>query len=198
MSVAVVNSGGANIASVLHALGRLGAEPRFTDDPDVIRKADRVILPGVGAAGHAMDVLGKRNLIGVIKQLEQPVIGICLGMQLLFESSEEDDAQLLGLIPARLKKIPQQIGLRVPHMGWNAIENTGEDHLNATLGGKWFYFVHSYAAPIGPWTLSTSQHGVTFSAIVRKNNFYGAQFHPERSASAGASLLRRFLETPLP
>jgi glutamine amidotransferase len=198
MSVAVVNSGGANIASVLHALRRLGAEPRFTDEPDVIRKADRVILPGVGAAGHAMDVLRKRNLIGLIKRLEQPVIGICLGMQLLFESSEEDDAQLLGLIPARLKKLPRQDGLRVPHMGWNAIENTGDDYLNSTLGGKWFYFVHSYAAPIGPWTLSTSHHGVPFSAIVRQNNFYGAQFHPERSANAGATLLRRFLETPLP
>lgn len=198
MAVAVVDSGGANIASVLHALRRLGAEPLFTDNADVIRKADRVILPGVGAAGHAMDVLRKRRLIEVIKQLEQPVIGICLGMQLLFESSEEDNAQLLGLIPARLKRLPQNDGLRVPHMGWNAIENTVEDHLNRTLHGKWFYFVHSYAAPTGPWTLSTSRHGVSFSAIVRKNNFCGAQFHPERSATAGSTLLRRFLETPLP
>lgn len=198
MAVAVVDSGGANIASVLHALRRLGAEPLFTDNADVIRKADRVILPGVGAAGHAMDVLRKRRLIEVIKQLEQPVIGICLGMQLLFESSEEDNAQLLGLIPARLKRLPQNDGLRVPHMGWNAIENTVEDHLNRSLHGKWFYFVHSYAAPTGPWTLSTSRHGVSFSAIVRKNNFCGAQFHPERSATAGSTLLRRFLETPLP
>ena len=198
MAVAVVDSGGANIASVLHALRRLGAEPLFTDNADVIRKADRVILPGVGAAGHAMDVLRKRKLIEVIKRLEQPVIGICLGMQLLFESSEEDNAQLLGLIPARLKRLPQKDGLRVPHMGWNAIENTAEDHLNHSLHGKWFYFVHSYAAPTGPWTLSTSRHGVQFSAIVRKNNFCGAQFHPERSATAGSTLLRRFLETPLP
>lgn len=198
MAVAVVDSGGANIASVLHALRRLGAEPLFTDNADVIRNADRVILPGVGAAGHAMDVLRKRKLIDVIKRLEQPVIGICLGMQLLFESSEEDNAQLLGLIPARLKRLPQNDGLRVPHMGWNAIENTAEDHLNRSLHGKWFYFVHSYAAPTGPWTLSTSRHGVPFSAIVRKNNFCGAQFHPERSATAGSTLLRRFLETPLP
>lgn len=198
MAVAVVDSGGANIASVLHALRRLGAEPLFTDNADVIRNADRVILPGVGAAGHAMDVLRKRKLIDVIKRLEQPVIGICLGMQLLFESSEEDNAQLLGLIPARLKRLPQNDGLRVPHMGWNAIENTAEDHLNRSLHGKWFYFVHSYAAPTGPWTLSTSRHGVQFSAIVRKNNFCGAQFHPERSATAGSTLLRRFLETPLP
>ena len=198
MAVAVVDSGGANIASVLHALRRLGAEPLFTDNADVIRNADRVILPGVGAAGHAMDVLRKRKLIDVIKRLEQPVIGICLGMQLLFESSEEDNAQLLGLIPARLKRLPQNDGLRVPHMGWNAIENTAEDHLNHSLHGKWFYFVHSYAAPTGPWTLSTSRHGVPFSAIVRKNNFCGAQFHPERSATAGSTLLRRFLETPLP
>jgi glutamine amidotransferase len=194
MSVAVVNSGGANISSVLHALRRLGAEPEFTADADVVRSASRVILPGVGAAGHAMDVLRDRGLVEVIRSLRQPVIGICLGMQLLFESSEEDDARLLGLIPARLQRLPDQPGLRVPHMGWNAIEEVKEDALTSGLGDNWFYFVHSFAAPVGPWTLATARHGRTFSAIVRQDNFYGAQFHPERSARAGAALLSRFLE----
>jgi hypothetical protein len=120
MSLAVVDSGGANIASVLHALGRLGVEPEFTSDAGRIRSADRVILPGVGAAGRAMEVLREHGLVEVIRDLTQPVLGICLGMQLLFESSEEDEAQLLGLIPARLERIPEAEGLRVPHMGWNS------------------------------------------------------------------------------
>jgi glutamine amidotransferase len=197
MGVAVVDSGGANISSVLHALERLGVEPDFTSDASVIARADRVILPGVGAAGRAMEVLRSHRLTDVLKKLTQPVLGICLGMQLLFESSEEDDATLLGLIPARLSKLDGSGGLRVPHMGWNAIENRRPDALTAALDGKWFYFVHSYAAPVGDWTLSTSTHGAPFSAIVRQGNFYGAQFHPERSAAAGAALLRRFLEVPV-
>jgi glutamine amidotransferase len=197
MSVAVVDSGGANISSVLHALRRLGAEPNFTDDPAVICAAERVILPGVGAAGRAMDVLNEHGLVSVIQGLRQPVLGICLGMQLLFESSEEDNARLLGLIPARLERLPADDGLRVPHMGWNAISNARDDPLTRPLDNRWFYFVHSFAAPLGDWTLSTSRHGAPFSAIVRQENFYGAQFHPERSALAGAELLRGFLEIPL-
>lgn len=197
MSIAVVNSGGANIASVLHALGRLGVDPRFTHDATEIRAADRVILPGVGAAGRAMEVLDQHGLTEVIRELRQPVLGICLGMQLLFESSEEDDSRLLGLIPGRLRRLEERPGLRVPHMGWNAITNQAPDQLTELLDGKWFYFVHSYAAPVSEWTLSTSTHGSEFSAIVRKGNFYGAQFHPERSAKAGAALLGGFLETPL-
>jgi len=197
MGIAVVDSGGANISSVLHALGRLGVEPDFTSDAGVISKAERVILPGVGAAGRAMEVLRSHRLTGVLRKLTQPVLGICLGMQLLFESSEEDDAALLGLIPARLAKLEGSGGLRVPHMGWNAIENRQPDVLTTPLDRRWFYFVHSYAAPVGDWTLSTSTHGKPFSAIVRQDNFYGAQFHPERSAGAGAALLKGFLEIPL-
>lgn len=197
MSVAVVNSGGANISSVLHALRRLGAEPQFTDDAATIRAADRVILPGVGAAGHAMEVLHGHGLVDTIRGLSQPVLGICLGMQLLFDSSEEDDVKLLSIIPGRLLKLKETQELRVPHMGWNAISSRQADGLTDPLDGKWFYFVHSYAAPVNEWTLSTSQHGSRFSAIVRKDNFYGTQFHPERSAGAGAELLRGFLETSL-
>jgi glutamine amidotransferase len=197
MSIAVVNSGGANIASVLHALRRLGVDPKFTDNAAEIRGADRVILPGVGAAGRAMETLERHGLVTVIPQLKQPVLGICLGMQLLFESSEEDDARLLGLIPGRLKRLPPADGLRVPQMGWNSITNQAPDNLTEPLDGRWFYFVHSYAAPVNEWTLSTSTHGIEFTAIVRKDNFYGAQFHPERSSRAGATLFNGFLETPL-
>jgi glutamine amidotransferase len=197
MSIAVVDSGGANIASVLHALRRLGSEPVFTSNAAEIRAADRVILPGVGAAGRAMEVLKERGLAEEIRGLKQPVLGICLGMQLLYESSEEDNALLLGLIPGRLTRLEERKGLRVPHMGWNVINNTQADALTAPLSDRWFYFVHSYAAPLSEWTLSSSSHGAEFSAIVRKGNFYGAQFHPERSAKAGAELLRGFLETPL-
>jgi len=195
MSLAVVDSGGANISSVLHALGRLGVEPLFTSDADLIRRADRVILPGVGAAGRAMDVLRGHGLVDAICSLTQPVLGICLGMQLLFESSEEDDADLLGLIPARLERFRKTDGLRVPHMGWNVIRSVQADEFTHSLDGSWFYFVHSYAAPVGDWTLASSIHGQSFSAVVRRNNFYGAQFHPERSAAAGARLLQNFLDS---
>ena len=198
MSVVVVNSGGANISSVLHALRRLGVEPQFTADAAIISAADRVILPGVGAAGRAMDVLRDHGLVEIIRGLRQPVLGICLGMQLLFESSAEDDADMLGLIPARLDRFSEKEGLRVPHMGWNAIKNVQQNSLNRSLDNMWFYFVHSFYAPVGEWTLSTSYHGGPFSAMVRQRNFYGAQFHPERSASGGAKLLQEFLETPLP
>ena len=193
MSIVVVDSGGANIASVLHALRRLGADPLFTADTETIRTASRVILPGVGAAGRAMEVLRDHGLVEVIRTLAQPVLGICLGMQLLFESSEEDHADLLGLIPARLSRLPETGDCRVPHMGWNVLHSTRPDPLSGPLDGSWVYFVHSYAAPLGPWTLASSTHGNTFSAMVRQDNFYGTQFHPERSAAAGARLLQGFL-----
>lgn len=193
MSIAVVDSGGANIASVLHALRRLGAEPEFTSDSDVVRSADRVILPGVGAASTAMKHLRDRGLDAMIPGLRQPVLGVCLGMQLLFESTEEGDAELLGLIPARVTRLKAS-GLRIPHMGWNQCTPNTNDHFCQGIGNNWFYFVHSYAAPVGPWTIANCTHGEPFSAMVRHGNFLGAQFHPERSARAGARLLERFLK----
>ena len=193
MGLAVVDSGGANISSVLHALRRLGADPVFTADAGTIERASYVILPGVGAAGRAMEVLRANNLVDTMRRLKQPVLGVCLGMQLLFESSEEDDTAMLGLVPARLRRLPEAPGIRVPHMGWTAIQNVQRDPLCDALDGGWFYFVHSYAAPVGDWTVATSQHGETFSAVVRHNNFFGVQFHPERSAAAGARLLQGFL-----
>lgn len=200
MSLAIIDSGGANISSVKHALRRLGADPVFTADANIIRAADRVILPGVGAAAAAMSRLHELGLFQCIKDLQQPVLGICLGMQLLFESSEEgrtEDGNIacLGIIPGTLKKLEASEGLRVPHMGWNTTMVVNNDPLISGLPeDPWFYFVHSYYAPIGAHTIASCTHGETFSAIVRKDNFYGAQFHPERSARSGSRLLANFLE----
>jgi glutamine amidotransferase len=196
MSLAIIDSGGANINSVRHALRRLGTEPVFTADAAIIRNADRVILPGVGAAGAAMSRLRELDLVGCIRELSQPVLGICLGMQLLFERSDEDAVECLGIIPGKLQKMQASDGLRVPHMGWNTTKAVREDPLlNGLPKDPWFYFVHSYSAPTGESTLATCTHGKPFAAIVRQQNFYGAQFHPERSARYGARLLSNFLET---
>lgn len=193
MAVAVVDSGGANISSVLHALGRLGVEARFTADADVIRAASHVILPGVGAAAAAMQRLRERRLDDVIPALRQPVLGVCLGMQLLFRHSAEGNTDCLGIIPDDLERLRGGDRLRVPHMGWNAVA-AGGDPLFEGLDGAWFYFVHSYAAPPGDWTIGRCSHGQEFSAAVRRHNFAGVQFHPERSAAAGQHVLRQFLE----
>jgi len=197
VTLAIIDSGGANIGSVIHALNRLGAEAVFTADAATIRAASRVLLPGVGAAGAAMTRLRETGLVEVIRDLRQPVLGICLGMQLLFERSEEDDTACLGIVPGTLKKMKPSQDIRVPHMGWNTISVSRDDRLLAGLPDKpWFYFVHSYCAPLSDATLATCLHGEPFTAIVRQGNFYGAQFHPERSAKSGASLLANFLELP--
>jgi glutamine amidotransferase len=195
MTLAIIDSGGANIGSVRYALQRLGAESVFTADPEVIRRADRVILPGVGAAAAAMAQLRSHGLVSCIRELTQPVLGICLGMQLLFESSSEGDVDCLGLIAGRLERFGEAPGLRVPHMGWNHANVERADPLLEGLKEEpWFYFVHSYYAPVSPATLASCQHGVPFSAMVQQDNFRGAQFHPERSADQGAQILKNFLE----
>jgi len=195
VTLAIIDSGGANIGSVVHALKRLGAEPVFTADAATIRAADRVLLPGVGAAGAAMSRLRETGLAQCIRELRQPVLGICLGMQLLFEKSEEDDTECLGIVPGTLKKMNSSQGVRVPHMGWNTTTVVRDDPLLTGLKeNPWFYLVHSYCAPPGDATLATCLHGEPFTAIVRQGNFCGAQFHPERSAVNGARLLANFLE----
>lgn len=195
MTLAIIDSGGANIGSVKYALQRLGAESIFTADAVEIRRADRVILPGVGAAAAAMEQLRAKDLVDCIRELTQPVLGICLGMQLLFESSSEGDVDCLGLVPGRLEKFKEEPGLRVPHMGWNHAVAERSDPLLAGLRTEpWFYFVHSYYAPVSEATLASCQHGVSFSAMVQQDNFRGAQFHPERSADQGARILKNFLE----
>ena len=200
MTLAIIDSGGANISSVMHALKRLGAEAVFTRDAETIRSAERVILPGVGAAGAAMSQLRELGLIECIRELQQPVLGICLGMQLLFERSTEahlgeEGVECLGIIPGTLEKLQPSEGVRVPHMGWNTT-TVISDHplLNGLPWEPWFYFVHSYCALIGDSTLASCTHGRTFTAIVAKDNFLGVQFHPERSARHGARLLANFME----
>ena len=195
MTIAVINSGGANLGSVVHALNRLGAESVLTRDAAQIRAAERVILPGVGAAAWAMNALREAGLVDVVRELTQPVLGICLGLQLLFERSEEGNAECLGLIPGTVYKLEVQADQRLPHMGWNQLAWTATtDPLARGLNGdEWFYFVHSFAAPTSA-AIATSEHGDIFAAIVRHRNFAACQFHPEKSASAGARVLANFLE----
>lgn len=193
--LAIVDSGGANIASVRFALERLGVESELTADPAVIRAAGRVILPGVGSAVEGMKRLQARGLVDCVRGLTQPVLGICLGMQLLFENSEEGPTETLGLIPGTVALLPESPGITVPHMGWNTV-TTGRNPglLDGLRPDARYYFVHSYAAPVDAFTVASCDHGRPFTAIVQRGNFSGVQFHPERSGAAGARLLKNFVE----
>ena len=196
--VAIIDNGGANIASLRFALERLGVSSELTADPVALRAAKRVILPGVGAAADAMSRLQGLDLVDLIPSLSQPVLGICLGMQLLFARSEEgadgEDTECLGVIAERIARFPARPDYPVPHMGWNQLQMRTPSPLTQDLrDGDYVYFVHSFAAPVGPWTIATSDYGGEFSAAVRHENFYGVQFHPERSARAGSRLLANFL-----
>ena len=194
MRVAVIDSGGANIGSVRYALDRLGVESVLTGDAETIRASERVILPGVGAAAVAMARLRELDLIETLRTLEQPLLGICLGMQLLFESSEEGDVETLGLMQGRVAKLPEAPGVRIPHMGWNRLAFRRESPLLAGIeSGVQCYFVHSYAAPVTADCVASSAHGVPFAAFVQRGNVAGAQFHPERSGATGARLLENFV-----
>lgn len=192
--LAIVDTGCANLASVGFAFERLGVRQMITHDADIIKSADHVILPGVGAMPYAIEQLKARGLVDVLRALTQPLMGICLGMQLLFETSEEGDAEGLGLIDGTVKKMETAGKLPVPHMGWNTLENMTDDPLlKGVSPGDYVYFVHSYAVPINFETLATSTYGQPFSAIVRRGNIYGCQFHPERSGVVGAKILENFL-----
>ena len=193
--VTIIDNGGANIASLRYALERLGASSALGYDAQALRTARRVILPGVGAAADAMQRLRSLRLDTVIPQLTQPVLGICLGMQLLFERSEEGDTTCLGIIPATVTRFEVPTGLPVPHMGWNTVTVRRDSTLLRGLDSDaYVYFVHSYVAPVGPWTVATTRYGDEFSAVVAQRNFLGAQFHPERSSRAGSRVLANFLE----
>ena len=195
--IAIIDSGGANIASVTFALERCGATGMLTTDPTVIAKAERVILPGVGAAPVAMARLRETGLIDCIRSLTQPVLGICLGMQLLFERSEEGNTPLLGRIPGVLDAFTPAPGLSIPHMGWNQLLPRGDGASHPLLAGikdgAHVYFVHSYAAPVSDDTLASCSYGEDFTAIVARDNFMGAQFHPERSGPVEAQIQQNFL-----
>lgn len=194
-TIAIIDSGGANIASLLFAFERLGKKAELTTDANVIRSADRVLLPGVGAAKDAMDRLRKAELVDVIRDLTQPVLGICLGMQLLLDGSEEEDVECLGVVPGTARLLPSTPLCPVPNMGWCATTKSG-DHmlLDGIQDGSYFYYLHSYALPVSRYTLATACHAEHFSAIIGRNNFVASQFHPERSSQGGARLLRNFID----
>jgi glutamine amidotransferase len=193
-ALVLLDSGGANLGSVQAALARLGIEAPVTADPVLIATATHVILPGVGAAQPAMERLRANGLDRLIPTLAQPVLGICLGMQLLFERSEEGGTKCLGILPGVVHRFDPAACGRVPHQGWNRLLPRCASPLLAKLGSEpYAYFVHSYAAPVNDATLATCEYGGPFAAVVGRGNFYGAQFHPERSATVGAQLLRNFL-----
>jgi imidazole glycerol-phosphate synthase subunit HisH len=192
--LAIIDSGGANIASLRFAIERLGIPSELTTDPNVLHEATHVMLPGVGAAADCMARLRASGLVEAIRSLRKPLLGICVGMQLLYESSEEGDVQCLGLLHGRVRRFDRDLGLPVPHMGWNQLEfDRSGPLLEDIVSGDYVYFVHSYSAPVSDSTLVTSSYGEPFSAIVQRENVFGAQFHPERSARTGSLLLRNFL-----
>lgn len=192
--VAIVDSGGANIASLIYALERLGQSARLTRDPAVVAGAARVLLPGVGAAAGAMRRLRESGLVELLPRLTQPVLGICLGHQLLFEHSREGETPCLGILPGRVEAFVPGPERPVPHMGWNRADLRGACPLfEGVEDGAWFYFVHSYAVPPGPVTVAVSDYGGEFTAAAARDNFFGTQFHPERSGAAGARVLQNFL-----
>ena len=197
-SVTLIGYGAGNVASVRFALERLGARVRITADPADLIDAERVILPGVGAAGYAMRRLSELKLIEPIRAFPRPLLGVCLGQQLLFETSAEDGgADLLGLIPGRVEAIAPAPSRPSPHMGWSRLTIRRPDPLlEGIKDGDWAYFVHGFVCPDGPTTLAAADYGVPVPAVVNMGNRWGCQFHPERSAAAGARILKNFLELP--
>jgi len=194
MSVVVIKLGVGNTASILFAFGRLGVRARLSDDRREIEDAERLVLPGVGAAGHAMRRLEQMGLDGVLGAFRRPLLGICLGQQLLYEASEEEDgAAGLGLLPGLVTALPRSAELPVPHMGWSPL-SLERDHalLEGVRSDAYVYFVHSYACPLGDETIAVAAYGRRFSAMVARDNVFGCQFHPERSGAVGARVLRNF------
>ena len=198
-NIVIIDTGCANLSSVRMAIERLGVTAQVSKEAAVIRAADKLILPGVGTAKAAMHNLQERGLVELIREAKQPLLGFCLGMQMLAQASEEhmggeSDIDCLGIVPGKVKLM--QVGdLRLPHMGWNQVEHDGTHPLfNGIPSGSYFYFVHSYALEVTAATLATCDYGGPFTAVVGKDNFFGAQFHPERSGKAGARLIQNFLE----
>ncbi|XUP35735.1 imidazole glycerol phosphate synthase subunit HisH (plasmid) [Xanthomonas axonopodis pv. vasculorum] len=197
--VTLIDAGGANLGSVRYALERLGVDARVVRDAAGLQGAQRVILPGVGAAPEAMSRLRAQGLVEPLRELQVPLIGICLGMQLLFERSEEGDVECLGLLPGIVRHMTPALGIRVPHIGWNQLVPMRESALLAGLPERASaYFVHGYAAPVTADTVAACDHGGLFTAVVQNGLRCGAQFHPERSADTGARILRNFLEMSFP
>lgn len=193
----IVNTGCANISSVKFAIERLGFEVTITDNIELIKAADKVILPGVGSAKHAMKNIINKGLVSTLQNLTQPVLGFCLGMQLMTHSStetnESDTVDCLGLIPTSVQPL-KATGLRLPHMGWNTLTSVSEHPILKGINvGDYFYFVHSFAAPVCEYTIASCEYGHAFSAAIGKDNFIGCQFHPERSGKLGSKIIENFL-----
>ncbi|HEY0210032.1 imidazole glycerol phosphate synthase subunit HisH [Acerihabitans sp.] len=195
MNVVILDTGCANLFSVTAAVRRLGYQPVVSRDTDIVLHADKLFLPGVGTARAAMDQLRDRNLIDLVKACTQPVLGICLGMQLLGrESAENGGIETLGIIDVTVDKMTD-FGLPLPHMGWNQVHPHHDSRLFRGIDdGSYFYFVHGYAMPLCAATIAQTHYGEPFTASVEQDNFFGVQFHPERSGAAGAQLLKNFLE----
>ena len=192
--IAIVDYKMGNLRSVENALRRLGADFVVTADADVIRRADKVLLPGVGNAAEAMENLRAADLVDVIRSLRQPVLGICVGMQVMCRHSEEGDVDCLGIFDARVKRFVPAPEVKVPHMGWNRIGNLETKLFKDLDGGSYVYFVHSYYPELCPDTIATATHGVMFSAALKYENFYGTQFHPEKSGDVGERIIANFLQ----
>ena len=207
----IVDTGCANLSSVRYAFERIGAEVEVSDDIDKIKSATRVVLPGVGTAKAAMTALSDKQLIDTLVSLTQPVLGVCLGMQMLTLSSQErggyinedshkhsnenhnQDCQCLGLINTNIEQLDAK-GLPLPHMGWNQITPSEHPLFEGVTSGSYVYFVHSYRAPLGDFTIASCDYGESFSAAIAKDNFMGVQFHPEKSAAIGATILKNFMK----
>lgn len=199
MKIALVKCGGANFGSVQYALERLGVNAVTTDDAEIIRSADKVILPGVGSAQAAMERIKKHDLADTLKNLKQPTLAICLGMQILCESSQEasgdGDTQCLGIVPVQVQAMQASDGLRVPHMGWNQVSAQEGHPLYAGIPqDDYAYFVHGYCLPVNGYTIAMSTHGETFSAAIQYRNYFAVQYHPERSGRHGMQILENFLK----
>ena len=191
MRIAIVDYGAGNTRSVQYALNRIGCESVLSDDPQVLNNADGVIIPGVGHASHAMNSLKEKGLIDTLKSFQQPVLGICLGMQLMCESSEEGDELGLGIINESVKKFKSD--LPVPQIGWNKIQTSDSKLFENISNESYFYFVHSYYVPTGENTSAKTEYGISFSAAIQKDNYYACQFHPEKSGEVGEQLLKNFI-----
>ena len=192
--IAIIDYKMGNLRSVENALKRLGAEFVVTADAEVIRRADRVLLPGEGNAAEAMENLRKADLVDVIRSLRRPVLGICVGMQVMCRHSEEGDAKCLGIFDAHVKRFVPTAEEKVPHMGWNSIGNLESKLFKDIKGGEMVYYVHSYYPELCPDTIATTRHGVMFSAALKYENFYGTQFHPEKSGDVGERIIANFLK----
>lgn len=195
MGVVIIKYNAGNVFSVKCALQRIGVDAVVTDDLNIIRAADKVIFPGVGEASTAMSYLCEKGLDGVIRDLKQPVLGICIGLQLLCRSSQEGNTRGIGVFDVDIKRFDNTArpDLKIPHMGWNTIAVSDNALIEQGLDGAYVYYVHSYYAPVSPYTIATTDYITPFSAALHKDNFYATQFHPEKSGLVGESVLKKFI-----